>query len=144
MSPSSWNSQRPEALVKNGLCDPSAAADLKAEIDRIFASFSDKVIPDSKIKEIQAALKKSSPWSQAKESGKAYLPGGEPTQAFNRVQDAFKLKKFFVLEVGELEAFDRSVGGHGPKWVNNVLQKDLLHSTDLVLAREFIRRNILT
>lgn len=116
---------------------------LKEEIDTVFESFTDKIIPEQKIKAIQTLLKKSSPWSQAKSSGKAYLPAGETILAFNRIQDAFKVKNVFILELGEIEAFDKSIGGHGPKWVNQVLEKDLISNSDLEEARNFVTNNIL-
>lgn len=113
------------------------------EINTVFESFTDKIIPEQKIKAIQTLLKKSSPWSQAKSSGKAYLPAGETILAFNRIQDAFKVKNVFILELGEIEAFDKSIGGHGPKWVNQVLEKDLISNFDLEEARNFVTNNIL-
>lgn len=116
---------------------------LKLEIDNVFGSFSDTIIPDKKIKAIQTLLKKSSPWFQAKSSGKAYLPAGDATLAFRKVQDAFQEKNVFILELGEIEAFDKSIGGHGPKWVNEVLEKDLVTNADLEEARSFIFENIL-
>ncbi len=116
---------------------------LKEEINTVFESFTDKIIPEQKIKEIQTLLKKSSPWSQAKSSGKAYLPAGETILAFNRIQDAFKVKNVFILDLGEIEAFDKSIGGHGPKWVNQVLEKELMSNSDLEEARNFVTNNIL-
>lgn len=116
---------------------------LKEEIDTVFNSFSDTIIPEHKIKAIQTLLKKSSPWSQAKSSGKSYLSSGESTLAFNRTQEAFKKKNVFILDIGEIEAFDKSIGGHGPKWVNQVLEKDLISDSDLEVARKYVLENIL-
>jgi len=123
---------------------PELEADkLKEEINSVFDSFSEKIIPENKIKAIQSLLKKSSPWSQAKSSGKAYLPAGEATLAFNRTQMAFKSKNVHILELGEIEAFNKNIGGHGPKWVNQVLEKDLMSNDELIDARRFIMENIL-
>lgn len=116
---------------------------LKEEINSIFDSFSDKIVPEHKIKAIQSLLKKSSPWAQAKSSGKAYLPAGEVTLAFNRIQEAFKARNVYILELGEIEAFDKNIGGHGPKWVNSVLEKDLISNPNLEEARKFVHDNIL-
>jgi energy-coupling factor transporter ATP-binding protein EcfA2 len=118
--------------------------DLKLEIDHIFQTINDRVMPEDKIKAIQASLKKASPWRQAKASGKAYLPPGEATQAFNRVQSKLEEKNIIVLELGEIEAFDKSIGGHGPKWVNEVLEKDILTSSELSTARSFVQDKILS
>lgn len=46
----------------------------------------------------------------------------------------------FVVPVGELEGFARSVGGHGPKWVNSVLEKNLATDNELEDARAFLRK----
>lgn len=123
---------------------PELEADkLKEEINSVFDSFSDKIMPEQKIKSIQSLLKKSSPWSQAKSSGKAYLPPGDATLAFKRTQDAFKAKNVFILELGEIEAFDKNISGHGPKWVNQVLEKDIISNPELEEARKFVFENIL-
>ena len=34
-----------------------------------------------------------------------------------------KTNGIFLVPVGELERFIKSVGGHGPNWVNNVIEK---------------------
>ncbi|WP_333627529.1 AAA family ATPase [Sphingobacterium siyangense] len=119
------------------------SADLKREIDNIFKSFDESVIPDYKISEIQTALKKASPWRQAKDSGKAYLPAGEAILAFNRVQVKLEEKGVVILESGEIESFDPTIGGHGPKWVNEVLKKDIYSSPDLDNAKRFAKEKIL-
>lgn len=116
---------------------------LKKEIEGIFSQISDNIMPDSKMKEIQKTLKKSSLQSQAKASGKTYLPNGDASKAFGGVQQAFEEKGFFALEIGEIEAFDKTVGGHGPKWVNKVLEKDILNGPELNEARTFVNRAIL-
>ncbi|PWB26251.1 ATP-dependent nuclease [Flavobacterium sp. HTF] len=142
-----WNNIKSDFLkVKKAIDEkrPELETDkLKEEIDLVFSSFSDKIIPEQKIKDIQSLLKRSSPWSQAKASGKAYLPAGDITASFNKVQSAFKEKNLHILELGEIEAFDKSIGGHGPKWVNKVLEKDLLSSEELEEARKFVNNTIL-
>jgi len=118
-------------------------ADLKQEIEKVFDSFNDRIIPETKIKEIQSALKRSSPWVQAKSSGKAYLPAGDITSAFQRVQEQLSILNIHVLEIGEIEAFDKTIGGHGPRWTAKVLERDLLNAPELDLARRFIKEKIL-
>nr|WP_294926579.1 AAA family ATPase [uncultured Flavobacterium sp.] len=117
--------------------------DLKIEIEQIFSSINDKIMPENKIKNIQASLKKASPWRQAKASGKSYLPSGEQTAAFIRIQLKLAEKNIHILELGEIEAFDKSVGGHGPKWVNEVLSKNITKAPELEEARTFVMNKIL-
>jgi hypothetical protein len=45
-----------------------------------------------------------------------------------------------VVEVGEVEGFARSVGNHGPRWVNEALKKDLKTDPELDPARRFVER----
>lgn len=119
-------------------------AQLKKSIDDLFATITENVIPGEKIKQIEKELRRSSPWTQAKSSGKAYLPPGNATNSFNSVQTKLQEKGIFILEVGEIEAFDKTVGGHGPKWVNEVLVKDLILAPELSEARDFVKNVILT
>ena len=69
----------------------------------------------------------------------SYIPSGNAIQAFERMQVKLKEKGFFILEVGELESFVKSVGNHGPKWVSEVLCKDLNTDPELESARQFVK-----
>lgn len=109
------------------------------KIREVLSAVSERVFPKDAKERIQKILRQASPWSIAKEVGKAFVPPGDPTQACNRLLDSLRNKGLFVVEVGELEGFARSVGGHGPKWVNTVLTKDLVSDPELESAREFVR-----
>jgi hypothetical protein len=121
-------SKRPEFLT----------TDVKSEMNNILESVSDRIFPKNKVNEIQKVLKKASPWTEAKEVGKAFIPNGNATQAFDKIQLKFIEKGLLIPEVGELESFVKSVGNHGPKWINQVLTKDLKNDPELLLAREFV------
>lgn len=116
--------------------------DIKKAIENTFNTTTERIFPKEKINEIQRALKKASAWSEAKEVGRSYIPSGNATQAFERIQIKLKEKGFLVLEVGELESFVKSVGNHGPKWVSEVLTKDLANDTELEPARQFVKQFI--
>jgi predicted ATPase len=113
--------------------------ELKVEIDSIIESNTDRIFQKSNIKEIQKALKKSSPWTEAKELGKTYIPSGNASELFERMQLILKSKGLYILEGGEIEGFVKSVGGHGPKWVNGVLEKNLKSDPELEPARQFLK-----
>ena len=70
--------------------------------------------------------------------GSASLPGGTPTQEYNKLVEALRLLRIFVVEVGEVERFYPAIGGHGPAWVNEVLTKDLKSDDSLETARRFV------
>ncbi|PUB34461.1 AAA15 family ATPase/GTPase [Elizabethkingia sp. YR214] len=120
--------KRPEFLTE----------DAKNQINDILSSIDERIFPKKKIVEINKVLKKSSPWTEAKEIGKAFIPNGNAMQAFNRIQTKFIKKGLLIPEVGELESFVKSVGNHGPKWINNVLAKDLKNDPELSDARDFV------
>lgn len=113
-------------------------SDFKQEIDRIFSETSERILPKDKVKKIESLIKKTSAWSEAKEIGKQFIPSGNATQAFDRIQSKLKVIGLFVLEIGELECFAKSIGNHGPKWVSDVLQKDLKNDPELEYARQFV------
>jgi len=115
-------------------------SDIKQDIENTFSSTTERIFPREKINEIQRALRKASAWSEAKEVGKAFIPSGIATQAFERIQIKFKEKGFLILEVGELESFVKSVGNHGPKWVSEVLTKDLMTDAELEISRQFVKQ----
>ena len=58
-----------------------------------------------------------------KKAGVVALPAGDATSSFRRIDALLKEKGVFIVPVGELECFIKEVGGHGPEWVNNVLEK---------------------
>ena len=110
------------------------------EIRSVLENTKEQYFPKSASREIQQILRRSSPWSVAKSVGKSAVPSGDPTQACNRMFSAFESAGIFVVDVGEIEGWCRSVGAHGPKWTNQVLQKDLLTDPELEQARMFTAR----
>ena len=47
---------------------------------------------------------------------------GDVTTAFDGLNKALKEAGIYIVTVGELECFIKNVGGHGPEWVNKVLE----------------------
>ena len=113
--------------------------EVKEEINSILTAVSERIFPKGKVNEIQKVLKKASPWTEAKEVGKAFIPSGNATQAFDRIQTKFIEKGLLIPEVGELESFVKSIGNHGPKWINQVLTRDLKNDPELSVARNFVK-----
>ncbi len=112
--------------------------EVKKEINDSMSLVKERIFPKEKIIQIQKILKKASAWSEAKSVGKPFIPSGNATQSFEKIQAKFKARGLIILEVGELEGFAKSVGGHGPKWVNEVLQKNLKLDEELSTARQFV------
>ena len=116
--------------------------DLKKELIPLVESTTERIFPQEKIKEINSLLRKVSAWSHAKQVGKGFIPNGQPTQAYQRLIIELEKVGLMVVEVGELESFVKSIGNHGPKWVNDVLLKDFAIDEELKEAREFVKKII--
>jgi hypothetical protein len=109
------------------------------DIDAVFDSIPGPTVPETARDQIRQALRRSSPWAVAKEVGRAYVPPGAPSEACANLLKELRKIGLYVVEVGELESFARTVGGHGPRWVNDVLSKDLAKDAELAPARQFVQ-----
>jgi hypothetical protein len=131
--------QRVQKSINDKKPQLSLAA-VRAEIDKAIGEVSSDVLTDAARKSIQEALRSSSPWATAKTVGVQYVPNGDASNALNKLIAALESLGIFVVPVGELEQFIKSVGGHGPQWVAQALQKDLQNDSDLEPAKAFVRK----
>jgi AAA domain, putative AbiEii toxin, Type IV TA system len=115
-----------------------SSSEVGNEIKTIIEGIKEPMFPASAKQRIQDVLRRSSPWSTAKSVGKSFVPQGQPTQSYNRLIEILKNHGVFVVEVGEVEGFARSVAGHGPSWASDVLNKNLKDDSELRQAREFV------
>jgi ABC-type transport system involved in cytochrome c biogenesis ATPase subunit len=114
-------------------------AELKKQIKEILDGVEERVFPKDKSREIGNLFRKASPWSEAKKVGKSFIPAGDETRAFDRLETKCKSVGLFIVPGGELESWDRTIGNHGPKWVVEVLEKDL-NGTEFDEARRFVQQ----
>jgi hypothetical protein len=90
--------------------------------------------------EIDAIFRKASPWDAVKDAGEAAIPSGQPTLHYNELRRLCQAVGLWVVPVGELEGFCKSIGGHGPRWVQQVVEnKNLAEDSELAPARDFVR-----
>lgn len=118
------------------------SVDIIAQVTQVLNTVTERVFPKSKKLEIDSIIKLPSAWDEAKKQGKHYIPNGIASQAYITLQSKFEELGLFIVEVGELEGFVKSVGNHGPKWINEVLEKDLGTDPELETARNFIDKVI--
>ena len=96
--------------------------------------------PQNQRSKIEASFRKASPWDAVKSSGESAIPPGDATQQFQRLLLLCKEMGFWIVPVGELEGFCKSVGGHGPRWVQQVIEdRNLGNDNELERARAFVR-----
>ena len=99
--------------------DHNAIRDLKTRLNKIF--------------------QQSSSWDAVKRVGKGALPSGQTTREFQELHRLCGEMGLWIVPEGELEGFCRSVDGHGPRWVQNVVEKsNIATDPELNAAREFV------
>jgi hypothetical protein len=97
--------------------------------------------PSGKESAIKRIFKTVSPWSALKQSGRTALPAGEPIRQFDQLYEKCASLGLWIVPVGEIEGFCRSIGTHGPGFVEKVLEeRDLETAVELYDAREFVRK----
>ena len=93
--------------------------------------------------EINTQFRSASPWEAVKAAGQQALPPGEATRQFRELQSLCSSIGLWLVPVGELEGFCKSIGGHGPRWVQEVIeQHDLSLSPEIEGARNFCTRDM--
>ena len=91
--------------------------------------------------EINKLFRKASPWDAVKEGGETVIPSGEATKKYLELQKLCSQVGLWIVPVGELEGFCKSVGGHGPRWVQQVVEnRDLATDPELDNARKFVKQ----
>ena len=97
--------------------------------------------PKEREQAIKRIFKHASPWSAMKSSGRSALSPGEPTKQYDTLCEKCSDHRLWIVPVGELEGFCRSVGSHGPGFVEKILEeRDLETDPELREAREFVER----
>ena len=117
------------------------AGDIKDKVDTILESVPrTKELPRAKRSEIEAIFREVSQWDAVKRAGDAAIPRGQPTQQFQDLQTLCKEIGLWIVPVGELEGFCKSVSGKGPAWVQQVVEhRKLEDAPELESARKFVR-----
>jgi hypothetical protein len=95
--------------------------------------------PEDKERAIKEVFKTVSPWSAIKRSGRSAFPAGEPIKHFDALSEQCSDRRLWIVPVGEIEGFCRSIGSHGPRFVEKVLEeRSLATDPELEAARKFV------
>jgi len=76
-----------------------------------------------KVKNLANKLTNDGRLDDAKKYGFTGVPSGNTTTSARAIVDRLRDNNILIVPTGELESFDRSVGGHGPSWVSAALNK---------------------
>ena len=140
-----WDQARPLAeSVKKSIeaSKPSLNVDeivkgIKTELNKAQAEIHDIEELRSRVNRV---FQQSSPWNAVKRAGESALQSGQTTTKFQELRRLCGEMGLWIVPVGELEGFCRSVGGHGQRWVQQVVEKsDLATDPELNGARNFMK-----
>ena len=112
----------------------------KTAILQIIDGSKNNELSTKEIDHIREQTRTISKWDNIKKMGIPAIPPGAPTTSFKKIEQILRRKGIYILPVGELEGFIKDVGGHGPEWVNKVLEKyeDLNHEVYAQIT-QFVR-----
>ena len=96
--------------------------------------------PKASERAIKNVFRSLSCWDEIKRGGRSSLPAGQATKQYNAISDVCAKYGLWLVNVGELEGFCKSVeASHGPAFVEKVLEeRDLEADEELEEARRFV------
>jgi ABC-type branched-subunit amino acid transport system ATPase component len=111
----------------------------KKEVNAVLATITaGNAVSKEALSAIKKLTRNASAWDGVKDVGLQIIPSGTPTVTAKRLLKNLKDIGIFVAPHGEMEGFCRSIGGHGPRWVEEVMQRDLKTDPELSAARGFV------
>lgn len=139
----SWTSiQSDYNIIVSNLHSPKEKInrnDAKTTINRVLDASTNQELSKREIKEIRTVISTISKWDALKSSGIPAIPAGDATVALRKMEQILRANGIYIVPVGELEGFVKEVGGHGPDWVNNVLETyPDLSAEEYTQIRQFI------
>lgn len=112
---------------------------IKQEILQLFND--DKYMSDDVANKIRTKLKNINHFKLLKNSGKSCIPSGKCVAKYKEIVSFLNNNNIYVVECGEIEKFIPDVDGHGPSWVEEVLEKyHTLNEPEYDMAKEFIKK----
>ena len=118
---------------------PRDADWLKGQFEVLLGDHEKSEITDELLDKIRSAIRRLSPWDEAKRLGIRLLAGSSEHSICEDLLGRLCGIGLFVVPFGELESFDPSQTAHGPSFVNAVLERpDLATDPQLETARRFV------
>ncbi|WP_291767698.1 AAA family ATPase [Maricaulis sp.] len=136
-----WSLARPkwkalDDLVRNGIPAKDEAA-IKTEIVTLLDDPKTVGLPKGEVTEI---MKQTSAWNAVKRKGVATLSDPTAKTAFADLDAYLSSIGIYVIELGEVENFSSSIGGHGRKFITRLLEEVDLGDAELDELRAFCHK----
>ena len=79
-------------------------------------------------------------WDLVKSAGVSAIPSGDASVSFQRLSPELKRMGIWIVPVGELESFCKSVPGKGSRWVREIIKNfNIEFDSEFQSARDFMR-----
>lgn len=127
-----WN--KVDSFVRNGI-KPKTTEEIKKNILEIVNNSQPNELKRS---DIQDAMKQGQSWSILKQAGATLIPSGDATIAYDQLISMLQNTGIYIVPVGEIECFNKKIGGHGPKFVSKVLLEHTLEEKEFNALKEFV------
>ncbi|MFD2257245.1 hypothetical protein ACFSSA_11215 [Luteolibacter algae] len=88
--------------------------------------------------DITDLMKQGKPWANIKKYGSAAIPSGDAQRYFSEFRSKLESRGIYIIHVGQMENFCTEIGGHGPKYVTELLSTVPLGDARLRSLREFV------
>ena len=123
-----WNEQvssyyRQFVAGLNNGNDSISKTEVSQKVNSFLENHADERLMSNDIKKLFQELKIETKWSLLKQGGEAIIPSGNARVAYEALKNTFQSVNLYWVPVGELERFIPQVGGHGPRFVNQVLDE---------------------
>lgn len=105
--------------------------------DEVRAIIEKSAVDELPRKDVDEAFRRKSQWAAVKRHGLDGLPRGQVRQECEQMMDLLEQLGVYLVPGGEMESFCPTIGGHGPKFVTEVLTEMPLNSTSLSSLRDF-------
>jgi hypothetical protein len=133
---SDWNA------IRSGISSRHAtqldARSFRARVESALGRLTGETVPEDVLEELRDHTRKASPWAFAKTDGVHFVPSGEASVALQRLLESAAQIGLHIVPVGQMESFCKTVPGHGPSWVLEVVKRKLGDDAELALARAFV------
>ncbi len=87
---------------------------------------------------ILETMKQNSAWNLVKRFGANAIPSGEAQNDYDALKKSLEEIGIYLVPVGEVENFCRSLGSHGPRFVNKLLTQVPFDDPKLGDLRTFV------
>lgn len=114
------------AAGAKSLDKPTSLEEQRERIEKVLSEFENNGVKDlsrKQLDELKRTIFEHKGWSKIKKAGISALPNGDAQEAIIALDEALQHIGIYLPLVGELENFIPTVGGHGPSWVENVINK---------------------